>query len=164
MTQVTGGFYCNNLTIATMALLNASCVVPMDTQAPNGSGPQTLAVPIGLLGGFMPLSSAAVTAYAGGGQANATQLGYGVSVITVVATAADSVKLPPSVKGAVVFIRTADASGSDSCTVYGYGTDTIDAVASATGNAQADDKGKLYYCTSGDGTGVAGTWVTLLGA
>ncbi len=35
-----------------------------------------------------------LTAYAGGGQANATALGPGLSTVTTVATTADSVKLP----------------------------------------------------------------------
>lgn len=157
-----GGYYTNNLTIATMAQLGESQLVPVDTQAPNGSAPQTLAVPIGLLGAQTNVGGIAVTARAGGGQTLATQLDYGISVVTVVATAADSVKLPPAVAGSWCFVRNADAA--DSMTVFGGGTSTIDGVASATGNAQAAGKGKLYFCTSGSGSDVAGTWVSLLGA
>lgn len=156
------GWPTNGATILPMAQVRANMEIPVDTQFTNGASPQYAALTIGEIGGFFPVSSAAVTAFAGGGQTSATQLGYGSSVVTVVATAADSVKLPASVAGAWVFIRNADSA--DSVTVFGFGTDTIDAVASATGNAQAAGKGKLYFCTSGDGTGVAGTWVTLLGA
>jgi hypothetical protein len=159
-----GGYSTNGVTIATAADLNGDMLVSVDTQAANGASPQTIAVPLGLLGSQMNIGVIGATAFAGGGQASATQLDYGINTVTVVATAADSVKLPPAVLGATVFIRIEDASGADSCTVFGYGTDTIDGVASATGNAQADTKGKLYVCTSGDGDGVAGTWVTLLGA
>lgn len=162
MARTTQGYYTNGLEIATMADLSENQYVPVDTGAPNGSAPQTYAVPIGLLGSQMAIGELGVTAFAGGGQANATQLADGINTVTVVATDADSVKLPPAVAGAVCFVKNADAA--QSTTVYGYGTDTIDGVASATGNAQAAGKGKLYFATTGTGDGVAGTWVTLLGA
>lgn len=159
----TGGYSTTGFPIATMASLAEGQLISVDTQNPNGSSPQTIAVPIGLIGAQMNLGSAAVTARAGGGQANATQLEYGISNVTVVATAADSVKLPPAIPGSYCYVRNSDAA--DSMTVFGYGTDTIDGVASATGNAQAAGKGKLYFCISGNGslTG-AGAWVSLLGA
>lgn len=156
------GWPTNGATVLTLAQMRANMQVPVDTQYTGGASPQYAALNLGLLGSFMNVSGITYTAFAGGGQASATQLGYGINVVTVVATAADSVKLPPSVAGAIVFIKNADAA--DSTTVFGYGTDTIDGVASATGNAQAAGNGKLYFCTAGDGTGVAGTWVTLLGA
>lgn len=162
MVKATGGYYCNNLDIATAAQLSSSEVVAVDTQNPNGSSPQTLAVTLGLLVQNL-LSATAITARAGGGQTSAFQLDYGVSNVTVVATAADSVKLPPALPGKWCFLKNSD--GADSMTVFGYGVDTIDSIASATGNAQAAGKGKLYFAISGDGslTG-AGNWVTLLGA
>lgn len=135
--------------------------VPADTQFAGEASPQSVALTIGQIGMFMPVGSIAVVAFAGGGQANATQLSDGINRIQTVATIADSVKLPPSVAGKMVYLMNA---GANSTTVYGFGTDTIDGVASATGNAQAAGKGKLYLCTAGDGTGVAGTWVSLLGA
>lgn len=134
--------------------------VPVDTNLLAGAYPQSGGIVPGTLPA--PAASVAVTAFAGGGQASATQLTYGVNVVTVVATAADSVKLPPCFPGATVFIKNAD--GADSVTVFGFGTDTIDSVASATGNAQAAGKGKLYYGATGDAAGTAGNWVSLLGA
>lgn len=159
-----GGYSTNGILIATRAQVGPDQLVSVDTQSPNGSNPQTLAVALGLIGGTMEVSAAsiAITALAGGGQANATQLFEGINVVTVVATATDSVKLPAATAGAVVFVKNADAA--DSMTVFGFGTDTIDGVASATGNPQAAGKGKLYYATTGIGDGVAGTWVSLLGA
>lgn len=157
-----GGYYTNNLTIATAAQLSEGMLVPVDTQAAGGSAPQTFAVPIGLLGSQMQVGVIGATAFAGGGQTSATQLDYGMNTVTVVATAADSVKLPYAWPGAIALVKNADAS--DSMTVFGRGTDTIDGVASATGNAQAAGKGKLYFATAGDGAGTAGTWVSLLGA
>lgn len=157
-----GGYLTNNMTIATAAQLSNAELVPVDTQAANGASPQTLAVTLGLLV-QNNLTATGITARAGGGQTSATQLDYGVSNVTVVATAADSVKLPPALPGKWCYIRNSDAA--DSVTVFGYGTDTIDGVASATGNAQAAGKGKLYFCISGDGsTAGAGVWVSLLGA
>lgn len=157
-----GGYSTAGVTIATRAQVGPNELVIVDTQAPNGSSPQSIAVALGLIGSTMTVGGIAFTAFAGGGQASATQLGNGLNVVTVVATAADSVKLPAAVAGSVVFVKNAD--GADSMTVFGFGTDTIDAVASATGNAQAAGKGKLYFATSGVGDGVAGTWVSLLGA
>lgn len=158
----TGGFYTNNLTIATAAQLSNAELVAVDTQNPSGSSPQTLAVTLGLLV-QNNLNANTITAHAGGGQTAAYQLDYGVSNVTVVATAADSLKLPPAYPGKWCFLRNSDST--DSMTVFGYGTDTIDGVASATGNAQAAGKGKLYFCVSGDGgVASAGVWVSLLGA
>lgn len=140
--------------------LSSASRIPVDTGLPRGQNPQSGAMIPGTQA--LPSGQEAITAHAGGGQASATQMGYGVNVVTVVATAADSVKLPPAFPGAFVFVRNADAA--DSVTVFGFGTDTIDGVASATGNAQAAGKGKLYYGVTGDALGTAGTWVTLLGA
>lgn len=157
-----GGYSTNGLTIATRSQVGPSALVNVDTQAPSGSSPQTLAVALGMIGGTLTIGGITFTAHAGGGQASATQLGEGINVVTVVGSAADSVKLPAATAGDVVFVKNADAA--DSMTVFGFGTDTIDGVASATGNAQAAGKGKLYYAASGIGDGVAGTWVSLLGA
>lgn len=152
-----GGYYTNNLTIATMAYLAENGLVPMDTQYSNGSPPQTLAVPIGLLGAQTQVGNLAVTARAGGGQANATALDYGVNTVTVVATAADSVKLPTAIAGAVCWVKNLDAA--DSMQVFGSGIDTIDGIATGTGVAQAAGNGTIYVCTSSSSSGVAGTWV-----
>ncbi|MCX5495380.1 hypothetical protein OSH11_11730 [Kaistia dalseonensis] len=109
------------------------------------------------IGGFEVQSAAdALTAYAGGGQTNALQLAKGVNRISTVATAADSVKLPASVAGMVVFVI--NGAASNSMQVFGAGTDTINDVATATGVAQAAGKSAVYICP------VAGKWYRVLSA
>jgi Ca2+-binding RTX toxin-like protein len=78
--------------------------------------------------------------FAGGGQTSATALTTIFNeVVTAVATAADSVKLPaPSKVGQIVIVTNAHASNS--MQVFGAGTDTINGVATATGVAQAAGK------------------------
>lgn len=156
------GLPTNGVPKIAIAGVRAGQLLPIDTQYAAGASPQYASIPIELIGSFIGTGVIGATAFAGGGQASATQLAYGINTVTVVATAADSVKLPAAVKGAWCFVKNADAA--DSMTVFGFGTDTIDAVASATGNAQAAGKGKLYFATSGVGDGAAGTWVSLLGA
>lgn len=160
-----GGYYTNNLTIATAAQLSQNELVAVDTQYSNGSAPQTLAVPLGLISQNWNIDTGAtaITAHAGGGQSAAFQLGYGISNVTVVATAADSVKLPPAYPGKWCFVMNSDAS--DSMQVFGYGVDTVNGVATGTGVAQAAGKAALYVCLTGTGSATsAGTWVRLLGA
>lgn len=109
------------------------------------------------IGGFEQYSAAdGLTAYAGGGQANALQLTKGVNRISTVATAADSVKLPASVPGRIVWIT--NGAASNSMQVFGAGTDTINDVATATGVAQAAGKTAAYVCS------VAGKWYRDLSA
>lgn len=103
-------------------------------------------------------SADAVTAFAGGGQTNATQLAATKNNVSVCATAADSVKLPAGAIGLHVFIRN---SGVASLQVYGNGTDTINGVATATGVAQAAAKGAIYFCTTAQ---PAAKWYQILGA
>lgn len=98
-----------------------------------------------------------LTAHAGGTQAaglalDATKAFHRVSVC---ATNADSVLLPPAVVGAMHFIMN---SGAATLQVFGAGTDTINDVATATGVAQATGKGALYVCIA------AGAWYRALGA
>lgn len=64
-----------------------------------------------------------VTAFAGGGQASATQLGYGYSEITTVATALDSVKLPAAQSGASVRVKN---DGANIANIYPITGSTID--------------------------------------
>lgn len=110
-----------------------------------------------VVGGIERHSTAdALTAYAGGGQTNALQLTKGINRISTVATAADSVKLPASTAGMVVFVI--NGAASNSMQVFGAGTDTINDVATATGVAQAAGKSALYVCP------VAGKWYRVLSA
>jgi hypothetical protein len=100
-----------------------------------------------------------LTAAAGGTQAGALALDGSktVHVVTVVATDADSVKLPLALgQGAVHYIHNADA-GQD-IQVFGSGTDTINGVATATGVAIGEGKGGTFVDYA------AGKWFMLLGA
>lgn len=156
------GITTNGATVLTSPNQLKTALVSVDTGNAGGASPQTAAVPPGVFSTIMTLFNAALTALAGGGKAGATQLGYGINNISVCATAADSALLPYAFPGAVCFVKN---SGAASCTVFGKGTDTIDAVASATGNAQANGKGKTYYGLTGTGDGTdVGTWVSELGA
>lgn len=161
MATASGGFANNGLTLATIATVNGDSVVNCDTQYPNGAGPQSLAVPLKLLGMFMPVNLG-VTAHAGGGQANATLLGYGLNTVTVVATAADSVKLPPSYPGAIVIIDNQDSA--DATTVYGSGIDTVNGVATGTGVSLAHAKACIYIASATGTSTAAANWTTILTA
>jgi mRNA degradation ribonuclease J1/J2 len=103
-----------------------------------------------------------ITAAAGGTQAAATQLASTINRVDTVATAADSVKLPLAVAGAVVYLTNNTAT---SMQVFGSGTDTINIgagdVATATGVAQAANKSAIYFCTS---AAPAGKWERVLTA
>src|SRR5690349_7351802 len=90
-----------------------------------------------------------ITAHAGGGQSAATQLGNGINHVTTVATIADSVKLPPSVAGMIVYVIN---GATNSMQVYGTSPDTINGVATGTGVALAGNTGATYVCP------VAGKW------
>ncbi len=97
-----------------------------------------------------------LTARAGGGQASATLIPEVVARVGTVATAADSVKLPPAEAGLVVCLVNGHATNS--MQVFGSGTDTINDVATATGVSQAAGKAAIYFCP------VAGKWYLVLGA
>lgn len=101
----------------------------------------------------MPLRSSQdnITAHAGGTQAAAYQLGPALNRVTVVATAGDSVRLPPSAAGRTVTVINADAS--DAMQVFGFGTDTINGAATATGISQPAGTTFVYNCTT------KGNWV-----
>jgi len=99
-----------------------------------------------------------LTAHAGGTQAAALALSGTKSVheVTIVATAADSVKLPLATgSGAMHYVRNSSAT---SLQLFGSGTDTIDAVATATGVAVAGGKTRTCVDTA------AGTWISVLSA
>ena len=103
-----------------------------------------------------------LTAEAGGTQALATQLSYGINEVATVAGAADGVQLPICVPGAVVYVSNA---GAASMQVFGKNgrTDTINGTAGATGVAQANGITALYICTR-TVSNVQGTWRRLLSA
>ena len=74
-----------------------------------------------------------ITALAGGGQTGATQIAGQTARISTVATAGDSVMLPQAIPGLELLLIN---KGANAMQVYGYGTDTIDDQASATGVSQ----------------------------
>ena len=115
---------------------------------PQGSSLQALSDLIGSI-------QAPLTAKAGGGQASATQINSANVQVDTVATAADSVKLPPAVPGMRIFVTNAAAN---SMQVFGTSPDTINAVATGTGVAHAGGKSAWYVCTS------AGKWFRDLSA
>lgn len=97
-----------------------------------------------------------ITAAAGGGQAAAVPLTKALNRITTVATAADSVALPPAVGGQDVSISNTTTT---SATVFGAlgHTDTINGTAGATGVALAGGKTGRY-------TSFVGAWQLQLSA
>lgn len=100
----------------------------------------------------------ALTAHAGGGQTSALQLTKGLNQVTIVGTAADSVKLPKCEQGLHVLVSNEDAA--DAMTVYSKETSgvTINGTAGSTGVSQAAGKVAMYVATSDT------TWMRLLSA
>lgn len=107
-------------------------------------------------------TTSGLTALAGGGQTGATRLGYGFNQITVVATAADSVQLPPCNVGAAVYVTNDDST--DAMTVFGAQgrSDTINGTAGATGVSQVAGAHAIYFCAVPDATTAnAGKWTSI---
>lgn len=100
----------------------------------------------------------ALTATASGTQTTALLLAATANNVTVVATAADAVRLPLAVAGMKVYIQN---SSANSMQVFGSGTDTINNVATATGVAQATLKSAVYFATT---SAPAGKWFRVLSA
>lgn len=98
-----------------------------------------------------------LTALAGGGQAGATPLVNGVNHVKTVASANDSLMLPPAVPGSMVFMRN---DGADAAQVFANTQsslpsgveDTINGTAGATGVSVAAGKTAILMCT------VYGAW------
>jgi hypothetical protein len=94
--------------------------------------------------------SPAVTAFATGGQTNATLLTSDFNNITVVATTGDSVKLPPSDVGEVIIVSN---QGANAAQIFGTTPDTINGV--ATGTGISIPVGAIFTFTCA----VAGNWL-----
>lgn len=92
-----------------------------------------------------------ITAHSGGGQSSAVALSAVINVVTTVAAAGDSVKLPVSNPGMEITVVN---SGANALQIYGAGTDTINGVATATGIPQAAGAVVTYRCVA------AGNWVS----
>ena len=102
-----------------------------------------------------------LTAGAGGTEANALALDPAKSVhrFTIVATAADSAKMPAATgSGNVHVVINDDLSGATSMQVFGLSTDTIDDIAEGTGVAIAATKRRIFVDTA------SGKWTSLLSA
>ena len=147
----TSGFYNIGDTVTDSVGCVWTCVVAGPPQYIYGQSPSFvgMASPTTLGGLFLESAANAVTAFAGGGQASATQLTMEVNRVTTVATAGDSVKLPASVPGLTIYVIN---KGANPMQVFGLGTDQIDAVAAATGVSQMQSSMVIYSCT------VAGQW------
>lgn len=99
----------------------------------------------------------AITATASGTQANSYQLTKAISRITVVATSADGVKLPPAIAGASCMIINDDSK--DAVTVFGFNAaDLIGGVLGSTGLIQPGGRMAAYFCA------VDGVWSRNLSA
>lgn len=104
-----------------------------------------------LAGLFAESATDSITAFAGGGQTSATLLTTELNRVTTVATAADSIKLPASVKGTTIMVVN---HAANSMQVFGSGTDTINDVATATGVPHMPNSTVIYSCYT------AGAWYT----
>jgi hypothetical protein len=106
-----------------------------------------------------------ITARAGGGKANATLLTGTINEVTTVASAADSVLLPPCAAGAgpPKRIMVINGQATNAMQVFGSGTDTINGVATATGFSQpamsATVAAGIEYTCASVASGV-GRWYT----
>lgn len=98
-----------------------------------------------------------ITAFAGGGQTNATALQrHKMNRVTTVATIADSVMLPKAdILGGTVIVINASAN---SMNVFPFLADSINALGANAAFAVAAGKSVLFACP------VAGTWYANLSA
>lgn len=98
----------------------------------------------------------ALTAFAGGGQANAVQLTAQINRVTVVATAADSVKLPAALAKAQVVVI--NAAAANAMNVYPQTGEFINDLAVDLPIFVAANKTIVFYCA------VNATWNSVLTA
>ena len=96
-----------------------------------------------------------LTALAGGGRPNATQLVYGMNTIGTVATGNDSAVLPAAMPG--TFVMAANLA-ANSAQIFARGSDTINATAGSIGVALATTKNAMFFCA------VKGNWRMILSA
>jgi len=97
-----------------------------------------------------------ITAFAGGGQTSAVQLTQAVSRVTTVASAADSVKLPPAVPG--VSLVVVNAAAANSMNVFPSSGHAVNALSADAAFAMAANTTALFVCA------VAGTWNAIVTA
>lgn len=109
--------------------------------------------PFGLGDFILESSQDNITATAGGGQANAFQINSQTARVSVVATAGDSIQLPPSAAGLELLIIN---HGANAMQVFGNlaAGDVVDDQAAATGVSQMSNSLVIYSCAT------AGKWYT----
>lgn len=98
---------------------------------------------------------AAVTAHAGGGQANAVQITGRQVEISVCATLNDSVKLPASSPGARIYVANHGAAGA---AVFPATGEQVNNGGANTAFALAAGKSAVFFCVA------AGNWYAVLSA
>ncbi len=91
-----------------------------------------------------------LTAHSGGTQGAALALPSAINRVGTVAAQADSVLLPPSAAGLAITVIN---NGVFPMQVFGAGTDTINAIATATGISHGVGQIATYFCT------IAGNWI-----
>jgi len=98
-----------------------------------------------------------VAAHAGGGRAAATPIVNALTLLATVATAGDSVALPPAVGGQLLWLANGTATSAQ---VFANAStsDTINGIAAATGIALAGNKAQLFMSP------IAGAWFGVLSA
>ena len=92
-----------------------------------------------------------VTAYAGGGQAGATQFVSRFNHVATCATNGDSVKLPPYASPVTVWVSN---DGASSLAVFPYGVDRIGSALPSTSYSIAPGKAAQFVAT-----GTFGKWL-----
>jgi hypothetical protein len=113
--------------------------------------------------------SAALTAFAGGGQANATTLDSAYNIVTVVATAADSVKLPSCVTGLSntgglsnttgMEVIVTNSAAANAMNVYPQTGQNLNQLAANTPFSMVAGKTATFFCSP-----LGGTWWAVLSA
>jgi len=101
-------------------------------------------------------ASNAITALAGGGQ-TAPALTNAVNRVTTVATAADSVRLPPAVVGTYPIV-VVNAAAANSMNIFPSTGDAINALSANTAIACAANKTMIFFCAA------PGIWNSILTA
>lgn len=97
-------------------------------------------------------AASGIVAHAGGGGTSATQLGVGLSRVSTVATALDSVKLPAALAGTLIVVSN---DGANPMAVYPLGTDQIEDSTSPLTHLAGQDQ--IYACE------LTGKWYTVGG-
>jgi hypothetical protein len=162
VTATSGGSlvaYPNAVGGALLAANDLSDVASASTSRTNlglGTGDSPTFTGLTLSGYYLRSRANAITAFAGGGQASATQLAAEINRVTVVATAGDSVKLPAAVAGRQVTVINADAADAMDC--FPQTGEIINALAANTALSIAANKTVIFSCA------VAGTWNSVVTA